>query len=209
MVVVLAFGTALTYTAYRFVTGKMFEARVRAAFPHVCEEARGQREQIIAAIEAYRHSLGFYPPDHVFSRRPLVISAATNQLLYELVGTIYDPTNETFTAKGFERVERRLIKEFFNIDGFKNSATRPEELKRFLSLEPASSREIHDDPDINALAFSPSFEGIKPEVTWEFDASFWNYVSTAPTNNPGRFDLWIEIRALDKKIVIGNWNTAQ
>ena len=33
----------------------------------------------------------------------------------------------------------------------------------------------------------------------------WRYVSTNPTNNPGRFDLWIEIREPNRTNIIGNW----
>lgn len=33
----------------------------------------------------------------------------------------------------------------------------------------------------------------------------WRYVSTNPTNNPGRFDLWAEIRERDGTRIVGNW----
>ncbi len=33
----------------------------------------------------------------------------------------------------------------------------------------------------------------------------WRYVSTNPTNNPGRFDLWAEIREGDSTNIVGNW----
>lgn len=33
----------------------------------------------------------------------------------------------------------------------------------------------------------------------------WRYVSTNPTNNPGRFDLWVEIREPNRTNIIGNW----
>jgi|SRR5205823_6949073 len=209
VLVALAAVVGLSYAAYSFVFRKVLEARVRSAFPRVCKEARLQREQLVAAIEDYKSKLGFYPPDHVLSRNPFVIDAATNQLLYELAGTVYDPTNETFTAKDFEKIEKRMIKELFSIDGFKNSAASPEQVKRFLSAEPVPSMEVHDDPDISVLAFSRSFEGIDSEVAWEFAFSSWQYVSTAPTNNPVRFDLWIEIKADDKTNIIGNWKEVE
>ncbi|HAB15086.1 MAG TPA: type II secretion system protein [Verrucomicrobiota bacterium] len=33
----------------------------------------------------------------------------------------------------------------------------------------------------------------------------WRYVSTNPTNNPGRFDLWAEIRERNRTNIVGNW----
>ena len=33
----------------------------------------------------------------------------------------------------------------------------------------------------------------------------WRYVSTTPTNNPGRFDVWAEIREGNRTNIVGNW----
>lgn len=33
----------------------------------------------------------------------------------------------------------------------------------------------------------------------------WRYVSTNPTNNPGRFDLWAELHENNRTNIIGNW----
>ena len=41
----------------------------------------------------------------------------------------------------------------------------------------------------------PSNPGLNP----------WRYVSTNPTNNPGRFDLWAEIREKNRTNIVGNW----
>ena len=41
----------------------------------------------------------------------------------------------------------------------------------------------------------PSNPGLNP----------WRYVSTNPTNNPGRFDVWAEIREGNRTNIIGNW----
>lgn len=41
----------------------------------------------------------------------------------------------------------------------------------------------------------PSNPGLNP----------WRYVSTNPTNNPGRFDLWAEIRDKNRTNIVGNW----
>ena|SRR5437016_2590226 len=209
VLVVLAVAFAVGYELYRFAAKKVLEARVRSAFPRVCREIRSQRQQLVGAIQAYKADLGFYPPDHVLTRNPLIIDAVTNQLLYELLGTVYDPTNETFSAKGFEPVSRTTAKELFNADGFKNSASSADSVKHFLATEFVPSREVHDDPDVSVLSFSSGWEEIGGEVAGEFEFSSWRYVSAAPTNNPGRFDLWIEVKVSDKAIVVGNWRAAE
>ncbi|HKX62379.1 MAG TPA: type II secretion system protein [Verrucomicrobiae bacterium] len=33
----------------------------------------------------------------------------------------------------------------------------------------------------------------------------WSYNSTNPTNNPGSFDLWVELEIAGKKEIVGNW----
>jgi hypothetical protein len=41
------------------------------------------------------------------------------------------------------------------------------------------------------------------------DFSSWRYVCSATTNNPGKFDLWMELKTKDRTITIGNWKTVQ
>jgi hypothetical protein len=41
------------------------------------------------------------------------------------------------------------------------------------------------------------------------DFGQWRYLSTQPTQNPGKFDLWIEVKAGRRKLVIGNWKEAE
>ena len=106
-------------------------------------------------------------------------------------------------------MSKSTAKELFNADGFKNSASSADSVKHFLATEFAPSREVHDDPDVNVLSFSSAWEQIGGEVAGEFEFSSWRYVSSAPTNNPGKFDLWIEVKAADKAIVIGNWRAAE
>jgi len=67
VLVVLAVAFAVGHELYRFAAKKVLEARVRSAFPRVCGEIRSQRQQLIAAIQAYKADLGFYPPDHVLT----------------------------------------------------------------------------------------------------------------------------------------------
>jgi hypothetical protein len=76
-------------------------------------------------------------------------------------------------------------------------------------MDPLPARRLHDDPDVFALRFQVSYEGLEPEVVWEFDPSSWRYVSSSPTNNPGTFDLWIELKTRNRNIIIGNWKASE
>jgi hypothetical protein len=49
------------------------------------------------------------------------------------------------------------------------------------------------------------FTTIPVELVWELDLGSWRYVSSTPTNNPGKFDLWIQVTHKDRTITIGNW----
>src|SRR5215471_8906583 len=84
VIVLIAALAAAAYHSYKFVAARILEAKVEAALPTVCVAVREQRTRIAGAIEAYRKEFGFYPPDNVVSRQPLVVNAYTNPLLYEL-----------------------------------------------------------------------------------------------------------------------------
>ncbi len=197
------------YLAFEWISAKVLDARVREAMPKVCAAIREQRGEIVKAIEVYKAHFGSYPPDHVLSRQPLVVDPVTNTLFYELVGTIYNPTDKLFQAGGMEPAEGKYVKEFFQVEGFKNGGESAEKVTKFLKLEPVPVRQLHDDPDVFALGFQGPYEGIAPEVEWEFEAKPWRYVSSSPTNNPGKFDLWMELTTKKKTVVIGNWKAVE
>jgi prepilin-type N-terminal cleavage/methylation domain-containing protein len=42
-------------------------------------------------------------------------------------------------------------------------------------------------------------------LTYAYGNVPWRYNSTNPTNNPGSFDLWVELEIAGKKEIVGNW----
>jgi prepilin-type N-terminal cleavage/methylation domain-containing protein len=42
-------------------------------------------------------------------------------------------------------------------------------------------------------------------LTFVYGKVPWRYNSSNPTNNPGSFDLWVELEIAGKKEIIGNW----
>jgi hypothetical protein len=174
-----------------------------------CAGIRDQRGALVKAIEAYKAHFGVYPPDHVVSRQPLVVDAVTNTLLYELAGVVYDSTNKWFFVGRLEAADAKYVREFFQIDGFRNCAEQADQVTHFLPAENLPVKQFHDDPDVFGLSFAVPFEGLQPEVVWRIYPGSWRYVSSAPTNNPGRFDLWIEVGVGDRRVTIGNWKAAE
>ena len=211
-IVLVATLAGLGYLAYTFVAARIFEARVSAAVPAVCAKIRDQRQKVVSAIEAYKAHFGVYPPDHVLSRQPLVVDAVKNALLYELIGVVYNPTNKMFAVGGLEAADAQYVKTFFHCEGFKNCAEQADQVQHFLPAFPSTAwqaRQLHDDPDVFALGFAVSYEESTPEVVWEIEVTPWRYVSSSPTNNPGKFDLWIELETKNQKVTIGNWKAVE
>lgn len=198
---------AAGYGVFKLCNSRIREARLRALIPEVCSRIRQQRQTIIAAIEAYKSHFGFYPPDHVLRREPLAVDAVTNTLFYELAGVQYDRTNDFFAIKGLESAQAKFVKELLGCTAFTNCVEAPAHPQRFLPNDFLPAGQFHDDPDVYSLGVLP-YDGLDSELAWDLDISSWRYVSTSPTNNPGKFDLWLEVRWKKQSITVGNWQAA-
>ena len=205
VLLVLVVASCGIYGGVVLVSNLVLRSKVNAALPQIRESARKECTQLVDAIEAYRKQFGIYPPDHVLSRQPLIVDAVTNQLLYELSGTVFNAGTQTFSTPGFENLSVKWAQQVFSVDRFTNVVEQLQPIRRFLPTEFNASREVHDGPDVNVLAFSSVPENIAPEVLGEIEISSWKYVSSAPQHNTNRFDLWLEINANGKTTSIGNW----
>jgi len=196
------------YFLYKAISARILEAKLNAALPEVCSEIRTQRAKIISAIEAYRKEFGLYPPDHVVNRQPLQVNAYTNPLLYELVGAVTN-SDGMLRIPGLEPAELAFAKEFFHSTGFVNSGSSTGDVRHFISLGSTPTRKLHDDPDVFALGVQLVSGNVPVEVFWEFDFGPWQYVSSSPMHNPGKFDLWIEVKTRKQNVTIGNWKQVE
>jgi hypothetical protein len=206
VILALAVLAALSYAGERVVSRLVFESHLRSEIFRICQHACEQRQRLVAAISAYKESLGFYPPDHLIRKDPVVVDPVTNQLFYELYGTVYDPSTRSFTPfNSSTHLPAALVREYFNTDRFKNSAATTEAVKHFLP-ETETLVEVHERPEtIGLLSFSPNWEGANWDAIAKMRFGSWQYNSSKPAHNPGGFDLWIEIQAPGTNIVIGNW----
>ena len=120
------------------------------------------------------------------------------------------------------------VRTWFGRDGFVNAAPLDRrrslfraEFKESASAEVFASRTAGGYADLRVLAVGWSGDAHRPSqlagLFWPKDPNFpppipsnprlnpWRYVSSNPTNNPGRFDLWAEYIEKGQKKIIANW----
>jgi prepilin-type N-terminal cleavage/methylation domain-containing protein len=166
------------------------------------QRVRSELSQLSAAIESYKAHYGFYPPDN-----PL--NPVTNQLYYELTGTLF--TGNAFRpSSGEDEISQGELDHIFHVRTIANSSRDAKELKRFVQLNAKQHQVVYTNPTVEILVTPvdwptnrPQFPAPMPQVVgW---VNPWRYVSTKPTNNPRSFDLWAEIVIGKERKVIGNW----
>jgi len=176
--------------------------------------AMSERDQLETAIEAYHSKYGFYPPGN--GNAGIYI---TNQLYYELMGT-------TNTANGFTTLDgastpitASAVSSVFGVQAFmncsKSNSTAEDSTPAVQFLGGLKSGEIasaniasggswsmivtaaNSDPGYQPLPGVNSLAG--------HPANPWRYMYPG-TNNPGSYDLWVQIYSGGKTNLICNWN---
>ena len=195
------------------LAGLIFPVTRAVKVKAVKTRAQAELGALVLAIEAYKDKLGHYPPDS--PKSPYY--PRVHQLYFELVGTTYTNVNGTWTyvtRDGSARIAASTIPTVFGegVTGLINctrtaNADDAPAAKSFVGpLKSTQSAEI--EPDIRVLTCP---------VQWPADHDFqpipsrpglnpWRYISTNPTNNPGAFDLWVDVTAGGKIFRISNWS---
>jgi prepilin-type N-terminal cleavage/methylation domain-containing protein len=174
------------------------------------KKARAEMVKVIMAIESYKAQMGHYPPDHVITTG---VDPLVNSLYFELSGTT-NTGSDFVTLDGAARILVGSVAGTFGRDGFVNCSkgggddnAQPAHdfLKGGLRLSnygdtppPANLRLLTCSikwPEANGSAI-PGVPLLNP----------WRYVSTGPTNNPGHYDLWVDIVVGGQTNRISNWN---
>ena len=151
-----------------------------------------QLKEIELSIEEYHSKKGSYPPS-------TSLNIDHPPLYFELVGTVAEVGSKEYrTLDGRTRLAFDQAKALYSTDGFQNSGLKQEEAQNFYpNLKGAGI--FVDDKGRTLLGSSvKSTEGMNLR---------WRYNSFNPTNNPGRYDLWVEWseKPGDKPEIIGNW----
>ncbi len=180
----------------------------RQAFIH---NAQAQMSQLQTALEQYKSAYGFYPPDNTNTVYNLQ-SALTNQLYYELAGTFI--TNGNFqTLDGSARISVVAAGTLFGVNGFINC--------RKPGADESAVPAQNFLPDLNTNQFQAVMMGAtsanllvtpsggpdssyNPLGTANAGVNPWRYAYPG-TNNPGSYDLWIQLDIAGKTNLICNW----
>jgi hypothetical protein len=135
-----------------------------------------------------------------------VVDPVNNQLLYELFGTVYDATNETFTPPHFPPIHRSMIRRCFGADEIRNHVNFGGEINHFLDVtNVAVVRLPNSDSPVGLLGTWPNWEGMDSQLYADIEIASWRYNSSNPKYNPKRFDLWLEIKTSQTNIIVKNW----
>jgi prepilin-type N-terminal cleavage/methylation domain-containing protein len=186
----------------------------REAFIHT---AQAEMSQIQTAIERYHSAYGFYPPDNPGAQPPInnPYCALTNQLYFELVGT-------TNSNGGFQTVDNSAqvsvsdATTWFGVSGFMNcTKTNADESamhgQDFLpDLKPNQIATLYTNgPDVEKILVTsdggpdPDYKPFGPNYP---DVNPWRYLNPG-VNNPGSYDLWVQLKMAGKTNLICNWSS--
>lgn len=169
---------------------------------------QGELARLETAIENYRQTLGFYPPDNALNQPN---AAAVPPLYYELTGTFIQGPNYQ-TPEGNEIISTNLILTYFGRGGFANASPDRNQVRGFLpALKDSAYAEAFEGVDVELLVVpveGPALAPISGLNAWRSGAARvnpWQYVSTRPTHRPGEYDLWADIVIGRQVWRVSNW----
>ena len=162
------------------------------------------------AIERYKAAYGFYPPDSPNNGNyPLV-----NQLYYELEGTTFNSATASYTTlDSSAQISTNNVGVAFKVGGFINctksaSAEDSVAARNFLPDLKPNQYAIVTNNNVGVTVLVGSVGG--PDLNYKpFGVSglnSWRYNSSNPTNNPGAYDLYIQLVIAGKTNLICNWS---
>jgi len=162
-------------------------------------------KEVESWIVEYKAKRGYYPPDNPGD-------AETNQLYYELSGTVFK--NGIYqTLDGSANVDSATLGADFgnpNVNGFMNSMKEPRDegmaAQKFIKeLRPGQVAELNSN--LRILVGSVGWDMSLPnQPTSRPGVNPFRYISSNPTHNPNSFDLWIDIYVQGKTLRICNWS---
>jgi len=164
-------------------------------------KTKAEMAQIETAIERYKAAYGFYPPDNPGHM-------LTNQLYYELVGTMNTNTVLYTTLDGRSQINAGQLNTLFGstkVNGFLNctksgAGEDTPVAKTFLPDLKAAQIGSYTNPPANK--FSVGVDLLIASVGGPYQSyqplkyvgmNPWRYNSSSPANNPGSYDLYVQL----------------
>jgi prepilin-type N-terminal cleavage/methylation domain-containing protein len=175
--------------------------------------ATGELKFVEAAIENYKAKYGSYPPGNQGAASATYDPLIYNQLYYELSGVTYNASADLYTTlDGATTITGADFKTAFGVGAIvnvsKGSGDDGVSAQNFLAG--LKAKQIYQPITNNLKPTTVLVASIGgPDLTYQpfgvQDANPFHYNSTNPTNNPGAYDLWIDLQIGGKPYRIGNW----
>ena len=154
----------------------------------IINRAQAEMAQLETAIDRYHAAYGFYPPDNT--------NFLQNPLYFELLGVTNNAgTYQTLDGSG--QIPSGSVTATFGIGGFMNcNKTNADEstpqARDFLpDLKPAQMGTNSSGIQLLVTAVGGPLPAYQPIGVPGINP--WRYNSSSPTNNPGAYDLWVQI----------------
>ncbi|HEY1171281.1 MAG TPA: prepilin-type N-terminal cleavage/methylation domain-containing protein [Verrucomicrobiae bacterium] len=203
MLVVIAIIGILAGITFPVVKGVMVK-RAKAG-------AKAQIENLDTLINSYHAQFNSYPLDNPDLSLPK--RNAVHPLYYELMGSTFNSTMSRYETVS-ENILENEVRNHFKQDGLRNvthDANNPESPKSKTFLESLNSTDVESLRTIdgaNIRLLKARVKDVEMNMITNASGSLFNpvrYVSTNPTNNQGRFDLWIEFEVGGNRYRASNW----
>ena len=186
--------------------------------------AQAEMAQLETAIDRYKSAYGFYPPDSATTFLNISgNSIPINQLYYELLGTtntagLNNPPVYQILS-GDSSLTAVDVLNAFGVNGFMNcnkpgaDESTPQARNFLPDLKPdrigtvtITNMVTMEFATISNLITSVGGPAASYKPLGGFGVNPWRYNSSSPTNNPGSYDLWVQLVMGGKTNLICNWN---
>jgi prepilin-type N-terminal cleavage/methylation domain-containing protein len=165
----------------------------------IVSRVKAELAQLEMVIASYNSKNGFYPPNSG-------LGPGTNQLYYELVGTIRTTkNNEIFFETKVppkdpeDSLKEKEVLQAFGVPGFMNSPDPEAAVNFFPTMKPSLARPVTVNDVTVKLLVVPA-KGVNGDNA----VNTWNYMAPG-VHNPNSYDLWAEVIINSKTNLIGNW----
>jgi prepilin-type N-terminal cleavage/methylation domain-containing protein len=177
--------------------------------------AQAEMAQLETAIDRYKSAYGFYPPSNGNTANYL-----TNQLYFELLGTtnLNVTTGDFLTLDGSAEIHVAAATSTFGVSGFMNCSklnadeSTPQARDFLPDLKPNQIATLYTNVAGDVVKVLITSVG-GPDAAYQpfgypnhLDMNPWRYNSSSPTNNPGSYDLWVQLSIGGKTNLICNWS---
>lgn len=164
--------------------------------------AKSEMAAIQNALESYKSVYGFYPPSYPNNN-------LANLLLYELSGVTNNGTTFS-TLDGMQSITPAQLSTAFGagasglINCSRGSADAMIPAKDFLSDLKPTQVGVNNGVAVLVTSVGGPDQAYKPVGVQGLNP--WRYNSSNPTNNPGGYDLYVQLSIRGKTYLVCNWS---